>query len=93
MEKFISSDGLYWPGVLKGIKKASNPLQPIFEVITNSFEAIDMRSKLNAPFEPFITIELFYNETTDKQPDGLAEVHVTDNGIGFDDSNFKPILR
>lgn len=50
MEKFISSDGLYWPGVLKGIKKASNPLQPIFEVITNSFEAIDMRSKLNAPF-------------------------------------------
>lgn len=37
----------------------------------------------------FITIELFYNETTDKQPDGLAEVHVTDNGIGFDDSNFK----
>ena len=52
MEKFISSDGLYWPGVLKGIKKASNPLQPIFEVITNSFEAIDMRSKLNAPFEP-----------------------------------------
>lgn len=89
MEKFISSDGLYWPGVLKGIKKASNPLQPIFEVITNSFEAIDMRSKLNAPFEPFITIELFYNETTDKQPDGLAEVHVTDNGIGFDDSNFK----
>lgn len=89
MEKFISSDGLYWPGVFKGIKKASNPLQPIFEVITNSFEAIDMRSKLNAPFEPFITIELFYNETTDKQPDGLAEVHVTDNGIGFDDSNFK----
>lgn len=89
MEKFISSDGLYWPGVLKGIKKASNPLQPIFEVITNSFEAIDMRSKLNAPFKPFITIELFYNETTDKQPDGLAEVHVTDNGIGFDDSNFK----
>ena len=89
MEKFISSEGLYWPGVLKGIKKASNPLQPIFEVITNSFEAIDMRSKLNVPFEPFITIELFYNETTDKQPDGLAEVHVTDNGIGFDDSNFK----
>ena len=89
MEKFISSDGLYWPGVLKGIKKASNPLQPIFEVITNSFEAIDMRSKLDAPFKPFITIELFYNETTDKQPDGLAEVHVTDNGIGFDDSNFK----
>lgn len=89
MEKFISSEGLYWPGVLKGIKKASNPLQPIFEVITNSFEAIDMRSKLNVPFEPFINIELFYNETTDNQPDGLAEVHVTDNGIGFDDSNFK----
>ena len=45
MAEYITKDGLYWKGVLRGIKKATNPLQPIFEAITNSLESIDLRRK------------------------------------------------
>ena len=88
MSEFIHSDGLYWPGVLKGIKKAANPLQPVFEVLTNSLEAIDMRTKRGDSFAPCIIIDVFYNVNTENMPDGLAEIHVSDNGIGFDDENY-----
>ena len=86
---YISSDGLNWRGVLKGFAKSTNLMQPIFEAFTNSLEAIDMRKKKRDVFSPYIKLDLFFNSTIDHQCDGLVKVCITDNGIGFDDDNFK----
>ena len=55
--KYLPSKGLNWRGVLKGMKKATNSLQPIYEAFTNSLEAIDLRKKKG---DNFTCVE-FYN--------------------------------
>lgn len=91
MGEYITKDGLYWKGVLRGIKKATNPLQPIFEAITNSLESIDLRRKKREEFDAYITLDLFFNATTTDLPDGLVKACISDNGIGFDDENYRRI--
>lgn len=45
MPSYVTNKDLYWKGILKGIAKSSDPLQPMYEALTNSLEAIDMRRK------------------------------------------------
>lgn len=86
---FISSEGLKWRGVLKGISKASDPLQPLYEAFTNSLEAIELRKQVDNDFKPFIFIDFFFNVDTEGKNDGLSKLVISDNGIGFDDANFE----
>ena len=41
--RFISAVDLNWRGVLKGVTKAVDPYQPLYEAFTNSLEAIELR--------------------------------------------------
>lgn len=88
MPNYISSEGLRWSGVLKGVAKAVNLLQPLFEAFTNSLEAIDMRKKNGEEFTPYIQLDFYFNSTIENENDGLVRLVITDNGIGFDDKNF-----
>ena len=89
MSLYIQSPGLNWRGLLKGFSKASNIMQPIFEAFTNSLESIDMRKKTGDEFSPYIYLNFFFNQTIEGENDGLTRLSVIDNGIGFDDDNFK----
>lgn len=90
--RFLPTEGLKWRGVLKGIPKAQNVFQPLFEAITNSIEAIDLRRNNEIDFSPYIIIDIFFNKGTDGSNVSLAKINVTDNGIGFNDENFKRFL-
>lgn len=89
MSTFIPSQGLNWRGLLKGFAKATNTIQPLFEAFTNSLEAIDMRKKNGDVFSPYIHIDFYFNQTLEGENDDLTRLVITDNGIGFDDDNFK----
>lgn len=91
--KFIVNEDLLWSGVLKGIAKSSIQLQPIFEALTNSLEAIVMRKNSGDNFNPYIDIEFRYNSSVDNENGGLISVTIKDNGIGFDEINFKRLIR
>lgn len=87
--RFIPAVDLNWRGVLKGITKAADPYQPLYEAFTNSLEAIELRKSKGDHFSPSIFVDLFFNPDMDGKNTELVKLVVTDNGIGFDDVNFK----
>ena len=88
MPSYITNQELYWKGILKGIAKSSDPLQPMYEALTNSLEAIDMRRK-KEEYNPSVTLDFYFNTNFEGGNDGLSRLVITDNGIGFDDSNYR----
>lgn len=85
---FISAHDLNWRGVLKGVSKAADPLQPLFEAFTNSLEAIELRKRRGDQFLPHIMVDLFFNDAIEGEIYELSRMAITDNGIGFDEENF-----
>lgn len=88
LPKYLPSSGLNWRGVLKGVSKALDPLQPLYEAFTNSLESIELRKRSNVDFRPYIYIDLFFDATAEGENSDLSKIVITDNGIGFDDENF-----
>lgn len=86
---FIPAQDLNWRGVLKGVNKAADPLQPLYEAFTNSLEAIELRKRKGDYFSPQILVDFFYNADTEGKNSDLAKMVIVDNGIGFDNENFK----
>lgn len=90
--KFETYTGLKWSGILKGIAKSSNQLQPIFEAFTNSLESIKLRQDAGDSFEPYIFITLNFNPSVHEGACDLYSIEVEDNGIGFDDANYSRLV-
>lgn len=88
LPKYLPSSGLNWRGVLKGVAKALDPLQPLYEAFTNSLESIELRKRSGADFRPYIYIDFFFDVTIEEENSDLNKIVITDNGIGFDDENF-----
>lgn len=87
--KFWKYSGLKWSGILKSIKKSSNPFQPIFEAFTNSLEAIRLRGKIETEFQAYIKINLnFRSSLVEGKALELLDISIEDNGIGFDNTNY-----
>lgn len=80
---------LKWRGVLKAVPKAADPYQPLYEAFTNGLEAIELRRRKGDHFAPSIFVDLFFNIDLEGEISGLSRIVVSDNGIGFDDENFK----
>jgi hypothetical protein len=74
-------------GVLNLIKKSRFPLAPVYEAITNSMEAISLRKFPNKAKKE-IEIEFYYS-TLFEGIRKIDRIIVTDNGVGFDNTNFK----
>lgn len=90
--QYKTSDDLKWKGVVKSVYKSGNKLQPIFEALTNALESIELRKREGASFEPYIRLELHYGKNLQGEHDNMYEIVVEDNGIGFDDKNFRRLL-
>ncbi len=86
--QFIKAQDLSFIGVLQDIKKSKIALQPVFECFTNALEAIKIRQQINADYKGEILLKIFAVETTEQSTEFTA-LSITDNGIGFNDEEFK----
>ena len=85
----INNPGVHYAGILKEIRRSGNYLQPIFEAITNSLEAIVMRS--DKKDNGRIGITIYSNENLNKELE-FEKLVIEDNGIGFDEDNFNRFI-
>jgi hypothetical protein len=88
---FHETKGLLLSEELKTIpQKSKNPLQPVYEAIMNSFEAIEALGKGEINIEFNIHKDLFTDEDgkTKTKKCSFVNITVTDNGIGFNEKEF-----
>lgn len=85
-ETLIISDDIYYPGILAGVRKSKEPLQPIYEAFTNAFESL--KSSFSNTSDGKISICLFLNSGTTTDDFIFDYLTIEDNGSGFNDINF-----
>lgn len=85
---YIKRPGVYYPGVLRDIKKSQQHLQPIFEAFTNALESINERRKIEDSLQGHIVFRIYQKETTDSQTE-FNRLSIEDNGIGFNQKEFE----
>ncbi len=86
--QFIKAQDLSWKGVLHDIKKSKTSLQPIFECFTNALEAIKIKQKFSTDYKGEMLIKIYATETILDNTE-FRSLSITDNGIGFNDEEFK----
>lgn len=86
--QFITAQDLSFVGVLHDIKKSKTALSPIFEGFTNALEAIKIKQNIVKGHKGEITIRINASETTVNNTE-LNSISIIDNGIGFNDEEFK----
>jgi hypothetical protein len=91
MTRFIKSEGLFWAGILKGVKKSPCRLQPIFEALTNSLESIALAAQKDLVKDGYVSLNFFYNMDAYSNRVSLSKISIEDNGIGFDNDNFNRV--
>jgi hypothetical protein len=75
-------------GMLDLIPKSRRPLAPIFEAVSNAFEAIsDRRRSTGWAQRGDVTIKFYFSGLL-PETRTLERIEISDNGIGFDDTNF-----
>lgn len=86
--QFIIAHDLSFVGVLHDIKKSKTALQPVFECFTNALEAIKIKQRSIPNHRGEIIFKINASETT-VQSTEFKTLSITDNGIGFNDDEFK----
>jgi hypothetical protein len=86
--EYIVAQDLSFIGVLHDIKKSKTALQPIFESFTNAIEAIKIKQKSLPDYKGEILIKINSTETTIGTTE-FKSLSITDNGIGFNEEEFK----
>lgn len=86
---FMTKDGVYYPQIIREVKKSPNPLQPIYEAFTNSLESIESIKILN--YMGKVTLQCYFLKDL---YGGLEfdKIIIEDNGKGFDDTEFNRFL-
>lgn len=87
--QFIVPESLYWKGVLHDVSKTRSALQPIFEAFTNAIEAIKIKQKMDKKLKGEILVEIHATESTVVGSSNFSSISISDNGVGFDDEQFK----
>jgi hypothetical protein len=88
---FHETKGLLLVEELKTIpQKSKTPLQPIFEAIMNSFEAIEVLNKGEIAVKFNIHKDLFTDKNGKTKTERCSFINITieDNGIGFNEKEF-----
>ncbi len=86
---YLKASGIDYKGQLQKIPKSRNKLQPLFEALTNSIEAIKLNNNIR---QGIITVSLnfesglYSNETNEYS---LSAITVEDNGVGFNEQEFE----
>lgn len=86
--EYIIAQDLSFVGVLHDIKKSKTALQPIFESFTNAVEAIKIKQKSLPDHKGEILIKINSTKTMFDTTE-FKSLSITDNGIGFNEEEFK----
>jgi hypothetical protein len=89
---YVQAVGIYLREAIKTIsKKQKSQLQPLFEALTNSFEAIQPLNKGKITIRLYIHRDLFTNKKGKSQTERFEfiKLMILDNGKGFDKTEFK----
>ncbi len=87
--QYIVPESLHWKGVLLNFSKTRAALQPIFEAFTNAIEAIKIKQESEPSHKGKISIRINATETTVQDSFNFSSLSISDDGIGFDDEQFK----
>ncbi|MFY7813943.1 MAG: ATP-binding protein [Chryseobacterium taeanense] len=86
---YITTKDLLFKGILHDIKKSKTSLQPIFEAFTNALEAIKIKAQQIPDYKGKIEIKINSVDTTVENAYEFASLSITDDGIGFNEEEFK----
>jgi hypothetical protein len=87
--QFITGDEyIYYPGIIRDIRKSRKSLQPIFEGFTNALESLDL-----VDTEKKITISIYKKRLLEDDNIEFYKIVLEDNGNGFNNDNFKRFCR
>lgn len=75
-------------GAMGLLKKSKNLHAPIFEAITNSFEAITEKDFKDGEI-PYIKINFHFTTTLYEEVRNFTHIEIIDNGVGFDEPSFQ----
>lgn len=91
LPQFIKATGIYYPRELETFRrKKGTYLQPIFEAVTNAWEAIIDKFGSENLNQGRITITLNVSKGLDLENNSVYQIQtirITDNGIGLDEEN------
>ncbi len=79
-DRFLKQD-IYYPELLKKIKKHTSYMQPIYEAISNAFEA-------TVGADDSIVIRLNFSKSLISDVYEFVSFEIQDSGVGFNDANF-----
>lgn len=82
-------DGVYYPQIIREVKKSPNSLQPIYEAFTNSLESIELINASN--YKGKIILRSFFLKDLYGELE-FEKIIIEDNGKGFDDTEFDRFL-
>lgn len=88
---YVIAKDLYYEEVIRNVKCSKDPLQPIYEAFTNSYESIALRKQSlpDADINSTIDIRLYMTPSTSSDAElFFSKLEIDDNGIGFDEVNF-----
>lgn len=92
LPNYLKATGIFYPRELETFKrKKGTYLQPIFESVTNSWEAIIDKFGINNLSQGKITITLNVSKELDIENNYvylIQSIQIADNGIGLDNKNF-----
>src|ERR1700722_117577 len=87
---FLRNEYVFYPAILSDIGKNSTALQPLFEVFTNSMEAI--RQLTTDATKEHILVKVYYEPDLFDTAQTMLKLVVEDTGIGFNDTEFQRFL-
>ena len=86
-------DAIYYPNAVRRIRKSPDLLRPIYEIFTNSLEAIQA---LGESIEnEYIKVKVFHKTGLfeDQKQFSFDKIIIEDSGIGFNEENFNRFKR
>jgi hypothetical protein len=86
--KYFKAKGIDYKGQLQKISKSNTKLQPIYEALTNAFEATKL---LSSTENNQIIISLYFDSglfSDSTQEYSISKIVIEDYGIGFNDKEF-----
>ena len=95
--EYIKARGIWYRSELNTIRKKKDVfLQPLFEALTNAWEAIGEKYGQEHLSDGDISIDIFLRETRGLLEDkfyDLSEIVIRDNGIGLTDKSYERLIN
>lgn len=94
--EYISATGIYYKNEIESMKKSGEPLRPIFEAVTNSWESLLQKFGEEGLGKGKIDIALYVQKQLALEGDDAAydflKIEICDNGPGLTADNYERVI-